>query len=134
MRALTLWQPWASAIVSGRKRVENRPWAPKLIKPGERFAIHAGKRWDRSGAVACAERGFDLRRAEALGGVIGVATLDRVVRSAADLPADQRAWFFGPVGWLLRDVLTLPRPVPARGMLGLWLLPDDVEAAVLGML
>ncbi|MFG2794304.1 hypothetical protein [Streptomyces sp. NPDC048419] len=27
VRALTLWQPWASCIVYATKRVENRRWA-----------------------------------------------------------------------------------------------------------
>jgi len=30
----------------------------------------------------------------------------------------------------LADVRPLPEPVPCRGMLGLWRLPDDVEKAV----
>ena len=30
----------------------------------------------------------------------------------------------------LADVRPLPEPVPCRGMLGLWRLPDDVDAAV----
>lgn len=46
MRALTLWQPWASAIALGLKRVETRPtWASALRRAeGERIAIHAAQR------------------------------------------------------------------------------------------
>src|SRR4029077_13343257 len=52
--ALTLWQPWASAIVLGPKRVENRPWAPPSKVLGKRIWIHAGLAYDgdRHGAVA----------------------------------------------------------------------------------
>lgn len=48
LRALTLWQPWASAVAHGLKRVETRPaWAMQLAKHvGERVAIHAAKHAD----------------------------------------------------------------------------------------
>ena len=44
MLALSLWQPWASAIAVGAKVFETRHWATErrgLI------AIHAAKRWTR---------------------------------------------------------------------------------------
>lgn len=34
----------------------------------------------------------------------------------------------------LADVRPIPEPVPCRGMLGLWRLPEDVEKAVRGQL
>lgn len=40
MKALTLYQPWASLIALGVKTVETRPWATKYRGP---LAIHAGK-------------------------------------------------------------------------------------------
>ncbi len=49
--------------------------------------------------------------------------------SASDL-GDQRRWFFGPVGYVLRDVRALAVPVPCRGWQGFWTLPVDVERAV----
>lgn len=27
MKAITIWQPWASLLVSGRKKYETRSWA-----------------------------------------------------------------------------------------------------------
>lgn len=41
MKTLTLWQPWASLIALGMKRIETRPWTTKYRGP---LAIHAGKR------------------------------------------------------------------------------------------
>lgn len=41
-------------------------------------------------------------------------------------------WFVGPYGWVLTDVVTLTTPVPCKGAQGLWALPPDVEAAVMG--
>ena len=40
MKALTIRQPWASLIVDGEKRVENRTWPTKYRGP---LLIHAGK-------------------------------------------------------------------------------------------
>jgi hypothetical protein len=41
MKALSLWQPWASAIAAGAKRIETRHWATRYRGP---LAIHAAKR------------------------------------------------------------------------------------------
>ena len=44
MKAITLWQPWASLIALGVKTIETRSWpAPKALIGG-RIAIHAAKR------------------------------------------------------------------------------------------
>ncbi len=44
MRALTLWQPWATLVVAGVKPFEFRKWpAPKSMW-GQRIAIHAAAR------------------------------------------------------------------------------------------
>jgi hypothetical protein len=40
---LTLLQPYASAILDGPKRVENRPWRRNLPPKGRWYALHAGK-------------------------------------------------------------------------------------------
>jgi hypothetical protein len=101
MRALTVWQPFASLIVGAppsydaeptppQKPVENRDWAAPRWLLGERIAIHAGKAM--SGDVL--ESFYDIFKAKVfgevrapyakpslfpLGAVVGVATLDRVI-------------------------------------------------------
>lgn len=40
MKALTLWQPWASLVAIGVKTIETRSWATKYRGP---LAIHAAK-------------------------------------------------------------------------------------------
>lgn len=45
MKALTIWQPWASLIMIGAKPFEFRSWmAPRSIV-GNEIVIHAGSRW-----------------------------------------------------------------------------------------
>ena len=41
MKALSLWQPWASAIARGSKRIETRHWSTNYRGP---LAIHAAAR------------------------------------------------------------------------------------------
>lgn len=43
MKALSLWQPWASLVAHGIKTIETRPRAMHYRGP---LAIHAAKRWD----------------------------------------------------------------------------------------
>src|SRR5262245_34476504 len=44
MKAISLWQPWASLIAIGTKTMETRDWAPPREYLGGRIAIHAAKR------------------------------------------------------------------------------------------
>lgn len=68
MKAISLWQPWASLIAAGIKPFETRDWAPPRELIGQRIAIHAAKKIDK-GAAEFAEElmygqhqpgGFDL--------------------------------------------------------------------------
>lgn len=75
--------------------------------------------------------------------VLGVATIERAIverdgrlvdmhdGSAVELEPDQRRWFFGPVGYVLRDVHALSRPISCPGARGFWTLPPAIEASVL---
>lgn len=53
---LTIWEPWATFIADGHKKVENRDWTTSFRGP---LLIHAGKRWVR--------RDVDWTIAEVLG-------------------------------------------------------------------
>lgn len=36
-------------------------------------------------------------------------------------------WFFGPFGWALDEIRPLAEPVPCKGALGLWRVPEHIE-------
>ncbi len=92
------------------------------------------------------ERWLELSRITSA--VIGVARIDKVLDGGWDadsiarhadalsfsdgslLGEAQVRWFFGPVGYLTRDVQALAVPVPCRGHLGFWTLPPGIERAV----
>lgn len=44
MKALTIWQPWASLIIAGAKPYEFRGWRPPASMIGQRIVIHAATR------------------------------------------------------------------------------------------
>lgn len=44
MKALTIWQPWASLIIAGAKPYEFRSWRPPAAMIGQRIVIHAAGR------------------------------------------------------------------------------------------
>lgn len=55
MKCLSLWQPWASLLVHGRKRVETRGWPITHRGP---LLIHAAKKWNGSLRHLCATEPF----------------------------------------------------------------------------
>ena len=50
MKAISLWQPWASLIACGAKPFETRHWAPPRELIGQTIAIHAAKKVDKGAA------------------------------------------------------------------------------------
>src|SRR5579885_2158306 len=56
MKALSLWQPWASLMADGRKKIETRHWRPPAWLLGQPLAIHATMRVDSD---ACEDFGYD---------------------------------------------------------------------------
>lgn len=159
MRALTLWPEWAWAILHLDKRYENRGRGvpPHLI--GERIAIHAGKTigggGERTGAfdavAAQAERagwdvdwtliGRDVRATFSRGrDVVELRSLDEIVTSAIvgtvvlagpAAPGHAVPWgAYGEHAWPLADVRRLRHPIPHKGALGPWIVPDPVAQVV----
>lgn len=130
MRGLTLTQPWAHAITHLGLWVESRGWKPPPSIVGQRIAIHAGRKIDADD-VRTVERIADTRlEGIVTGAVVATAVVDGFYERIEDVPPDQRKWWFGPYGWILKDVRVLAEPVPCKGMLGLWTLPVEVEERV----
>lgn len=136
LRALTVRQPYAWAIAYGGKDVENRP---RPLGFRGLLAIHAGKALYRGGMEdprileAIASREFEIDEAASrLGVVIAVADLIGCHDDATEEPrASCSPWAVtGQHHLMLRNPRPLAEPVPCKGKLGLWRLPEDVEKAV----
>lgn len=144
MRALTVGEPWATAIALGLVTIENdrRPPPLQMLRPllrGERFAIHAGelsRLHDDDLYWAMQRRGLDwdvLRSKVRPGHLLCTAQLADVVTDPARLTPEQLRWWSGPYAWLLTDVRPLPQPVPCARVWagdGLWEVPSESEAQV----
>lgn len=150
MRALTLKRPWPYVILRCGKMVENRPWKPWPVVMGQRIAIHAGKGWDPS-AEQYLPFGVWPAAVEAEG-IVGTAIVEGYVRKLSmDLDIEgsvPSAWgtpfcvtkrateivndkfFFGPYGWVLKDVRELVSPIPCSGKQGLWHVSEDIVSRI----
>lgn len=138
IKAISIRQPWAWAIVHAGKDIENRDWNTSYRGP---VAIHAAKgigkqeyadaadfitntiggapdqEWLMKWHGVCAAP-YRLDR----GGIIGVAEIVDCVR-VSDSP-----WFFGRFGFVLRNA----RPVdfiPVRGELGFFNWRKNLQVA-----
>lgn len=160
MRALTLWEPWATLIALGAKRYETRGWATPYR--GE-LAVHAANRFSEAQRdIATSEpvitdalcRGLKCRRweivrrlRESLGHVIAVVRVVDCEETRSIIPRAQRAedgaaemwweefkmgdWRPGRHAWRMSRPKRLQQPVPCRGYQRIWSLPYDVEGEVL---
>ncbi|MFI8967010.1 hypothetical protein ACIGO8_33430 [Streptomyces sp. NPDC053493] len=128
MRALTVRQPYADAIVWGGKATENRGRPVSGMHLGTTILIHAGKELHASKVTAA---DLELPHApDVRGAIIGTAVLDSC--HEADPNGCCAPWgMLGFWHWTLRAARPLSRPVPADGALGLWTPTADVVGKVL---
>lgn len=115
MKALTVRQPWAWAIISGIKTIENRTWRTRYRGP---LAIVAGtSRASLTRGTAFIEAlGISVPRDLEFGALIGTVMLDDIVPVAgASGPFAE-----GPWCWMLSSPKALMRPIPMAGRLGLF--------------
>jgi len=134
MKALSVRAPWWWAILHG-KPVENRGWPTNFRG---RVWIHASKFWKMSAILDDLEDIRDMEMAdhislpylhfpeiEALrdsgGCIVGSVEIVDCVKSHPS------AFFVGEYGFVLRDPIILPKPVPFKGMLGFFDVPDFGE-------
>lgn len=62
MKCLSLWQPWASLLVCGLKRIETRSWTIRHRGP---LLIHAAKHWEPDLRRMCRTEPFQSALLEA---------------------------------------------------------------------
>ncbi|MGS0745573.1 ASCH domain-containing protein [Syntrophomonas erecta subsp. sporosyntropha] len=141
MKALTVYQPWASLIALGEKRIETRGWYTKYRGP---LAIHA--------AATCKAKYMDLAWQEPFYSallplhkpnptnptlkavinypwmsIIGICNLVDCVsitsEFVAGLSVKERVfgdYTLGRFAWTLKDVYPLKEPIAVRGRQRLW--------------
>lgn len=131
MKALTLYQPWASLIAHGHKAIETRSWY--TYYRGE-IAIHAGLKFTKAMQGICLLQPF--RSALESSGIHSVhdMPLGCVVCTCKIVGCKPVAEIVLPTGdelrygdysegryaWLLDDVRRFDDPFDAQGARGLW--------------
>src|SRR5262245_17702507 len=144
IKALSLWQPYASLMAIGAKKIETRSWPT-----GYRglIAIHAAKKWDADLADICYREPFlkVLKNIQEWQGHIGgpsrlprgcfvaVGRLTHCI-STSDHPKlipaiGTNEYHFGNYApgrfmWVFDEIWKLSTPVYARGHQQLW-IPDE---------
>jgi activating signal cointegrator 1 len=132
MKALSLWQPWASAIAIGVKRIETRHWPTNYRGP---LLIHAAKRkTDVADEIEDLELDLDLTTLP-FGALVAVARLVDCRRTDGLAVSDREAmlgnYSTGRFGWILEDIRAFSDPIPYRGAQGLFNVPDDTVRSAL---
>jgi hypothetical protein len=129
MKALSVRAPWWWAILHLGKDIENRDWSTNFRGT---IYLHAGKFWK----LEQIQQDIDdisfimddktpdnfppdnLR--DGCGCIVGrVDIVDCVKQSNS-------RWFFGEYGFVLRNPVAFPRPIPFKGMLGFFEVPDSI--------
>lgn len=140
LRAISLWQPWATLMAIGAKKIETRSW-PTTYRG--LVAIHAAKKWNRELRTAAFETApFNEYAAELPRGcLVAVGNLSKCLSTDEHphlIPArDSHEYAFGDYGpgrymWVFDHVWQLPCAIYVRGQQGFWTLDagetDTVEA------
>jgi hypothetical protein len=128
MKALSLWQPWASAMASNAKQIETRSW-PTAYR-GELVICAAKRKPTRAelsglndsvvktlaevlpyGAALCIVELYDCWRTERVNGLR---------QPISDMEREFGDYSPGRWAWLTRNLRVLQSPVPILGRQGLW--------------
>jgi len=138
MIALSVRQPWAYAILSLGKTIENRTWSTSYRGP---VLIHAGKKIDEEGREWLRSCGFYVPASLVTGAYVGRVTItgcrralvaERERRSGCGSPTmGGNFWAFGPWCFELREPVAFARPIPGPGRLGLYEVEREQEPAPL---
>lgn len=140
MNAITLWQPHASLIIDGPKRIETRTHDRFRGLVGKRIAIHAAARkvgyieaaamqdfLVELGCASPAQTPAWLQRLP-LGALLGTVRVARfgILKQESHAKAACSDIDDNRFGLFLEDVRKLDRPIPWKGERGIFAVPNDV--------
>lgn len=139
MTVLSVRQPWAWALIHGGKDVENRNWPTNFRGT---LAIHAGKTFDMTNDEFCDmgnglygqpftdlalgyAQAYNVGEDDPRGAIIGtVEVYDCVPDSVCQSRWKAEGYDF--FCWLVRNPKALRDPIPMKGRLGLFHVPDSL--------
>lgn len=141
INTISLWPPWAGAILAGLKTIETRQHNRFQCLAGQRIALHNSKKWDNEATAVMAPylNRLDVepavwmnlfkQEAHPAGAVVGTVYV-RLFRElkAADEQAALCPIGINRYGLLLEEPQPLKQPYYTRGAMGIWRLeiPDHL--------
>ncbi|MEN6464525.1 MAG: hypothetical protein ABFD62_05025 [Syntrophaceae bacterium] len=140
MKAISLWQPWASALFivlpdgSRLKTNETRGWA---TKHRGRLAIHAAKTFpSEAKSFTQNERAFgrlpDVYPLFTYGAIIGTVNVlgmrrtEDIVSQVSALERLYGDYSPGRWAWITSDQILFDEPIPFKGKQGFFNVPDEI--------
>ena len=155
MKAISLWQPWASALASGTKTFETRSWPCPRSIVGQMVAIHAAKHYgsEEKTYTEHFRKTMQLTGIEddpPRGCIIGVGKIVACHRTElfylngdrqkytmfgvnrGFCPCEEELGNYDPgrFAWEFEDAQKLTTPIPCIGRQGFWNLEPEVEQAI----
>jgi hypothetical protein len=140
VKAISLWQPWASLWLTDRKVHETRHWATPYRGW---LAVHATKHIEKDfssfGAmqeILEGEFGADWAKDLPTGAIIGAVDLIAVGQMPAMKPYHRDDnicgnWEAGRFAWRRAAIVKLNNPIPYRGRQSMFTLPDEIARVIL---
>lgn len=121
---LSIRQPWAELILHHGKDIENRDWRTNVRG---KILIHASNRKNKKeineALLWCKSISARLNQPLivdylSFGCIVGQVDLVDCVENSSS------PWFLGRYGFVLRDPVAYAKPIPYRGQLGFFNVPD----------
>jgi len=123
MKAFTVYQPYAYAIVAGLKQYETRPGRTNIRG---RVAVHAGKRRITKDDMEIVYREFPTWWPERYGVVVGTVEIvdclpeEEVIPTLTERERKLGDYSPGSWAWVLKNPVMFDTPIPVRGKQGWW--------------
>ncbi|HBV87041.1 MAG TPA: 2-oxoglutarate dehydrogenase E1 [Desulfosporosinus sp.] len=144
MRALTVWQPFATLLAERHKKIETRSWATNVRGA---VAIHSAKKPFKEVKCLINPRSitvisnllfpYSLERLPtgyvlAVGNLVDCKRIDEAfIETLSPTEIHLGDYTIGRYAWIFEDVKHFKTPMQAKGSLGFWdwVVPDGIEIA-----
>lgn len=144
MKAITLWQPWASLMAEGHKKIETRNWSTNVRGA---VAIHAAKKSIKEtlklmlptviGAIRNLLFPYPLERLP-VGYMLAVGNLvdcklinEEFLETLSEQEIMIGDYTLGRYAWIFEDIDPFSTPIPALGAQGFWNWKSPSELEVM---
>ena len=149
MKALSLWQPWATLMAINAKRIETRSWStayrgPLAIVSTKRFPVEARKLfWEPPFHQDLTAAGYDHWEKLPCGFIVAVVDLKDIYPTRTSLgelnvkpvlttpfELDYGDYTTGRFAWLTANCRRLAKAISVSGGQGLWEIPPQIEQMI----